>query len=91
MRQTTTTHHEGYSFHQADLQCLTYNRPPMRRIIIGISGASGSLYGYMVLQALRAAGGIETHLVLTSAARRTIELETEMKRRGFRKPRRRRA
>src|SRR5580693_9558975 len=50
----------------------------MRRIIIGISGASGSLYGYMVLQALRAIGGIETHLVLTSSARRTIELETEM-------------
>jgi len=50
----------------------------MRRIIIGISGASGSLYGYMVLQALRAIGGVETHLVLTSAARRTIELETEM-------------
>jgi 4-hydroxy-3-polyprenylbenzoate decarboxylase len=50
----------------------------MRRIIVGISGASGSAYGYMALQALRAAGGIETHLVLTPAARRTIELETEM-------------
>ena len=50
----------------------------MRRIIIGITGASGSLYGYMVLQALRAIGGIETHLVLTSAARRTIQLETDM-------------
>ena len=50
----------------------------MRRIIIGITGASGSLYGYMALQALRAIGGIETHLVLTEAARRTIELETEM-------------
>ena len=50
----------------------------MRRIIIGISGASGSAYGYMALQALRAIGGVETHLVLTSAARRTIELETEM-------------
>jgi 4-hydroxy-3-polyprenylbenzoate decarboxylase len=55
-----------------------YNRLPMRRIIVGITGASGSLYGYMVLQALRAIGGIETHLVLTAAARRTIELETEM-------------
>ena len=50
----------------------------MRRIIIGITGASGTLYGYMVLQALRAIGGIETHLVLTSAARRTIQLETDM-------------
>ncbi|MBV9232982.1 MAG: UbiX family flavin prenyltransferase [Candidatus Eremiobacteraeota bacterium] len=50
----------------------------MRRIIVGISGASGSLYGYMALQALRSVGGIETHLVLTAAARRTIELETDM-------------
>src|SRR5579862_5177833 len=50
----------------------------MRRIIIGITGASGSLYGYMVLQALRSIGGVETHLVLTAAARRTIELETDM-------------
>ena len=50
----------------------------MRRIIVGISGASGSAYGYMALQALRSIGGVETHLVLTGAARRTIELETEM-------------
>lgn len=50
----------------------------MRRIIIGISGASGSAYGYMALQALRAIGGIETHLVLTEAARRTISLETNL-------------
>ncbi len=32
----------------------------------------------MALQALRSIGGIETHLVLTASARRTIELETEM-------------
>ena len=50
----------------------------MRRIIIGISGASGSAYGYMALQALRAIGGVETHLVLTASAQRTVELETEM-------------
>ncbi|MHB8178100.1 MAG: UbiX family flavin prenyltransferase [Vulcanimicrobiaceae bacterium] len=50
----------------------------MRRIIIGISGASGSAYGHMALQALRAIGGVETHLVLTQSARRTIELETDM-------------
>lgn len=50
----------------------------MRRIIIGISGASGSAYGYMALQALRAIGGVETHLVLSDAARRTIGLEMDM-------------
>ncbi len=32
----------------------------------------------MALQALRSVGGIETHLVLTDSARRTIQLETEM-------------
>ncbi len=55
----------------------------MRRIIIGVSGASGSAYAYMALQALRAIGGIETHLVVSSAARRTIELETDMNVRDF--------
>ena len=50
--------------------------PRVRRIIIGISGASGSVYGYAALEALRRIGDVETHLVLSSAARRTIELET---------------
>ena len=50
----------------------------MRRIIIGISGASGSAYGYAALKALSDIGGIETHLVISSGARRTIELETSL-------------
>ena len=50
----------------------------MKRIIVGISGASGSAYGYMALQALRAIGGVETHLVLSAAAQRTISLETDL-------------
>ncbi len=44
--------------------------------MVGISGASGSAYGYAALQALRSAEGIETHLVLTDAAKRTLALET---------------
>jgi 4-hydroxy-3-polyprenylbenzoate decarboxylase len=55
----------------------------MRRIVVGISGASGSVYGYAALQALRSSGDVETHLVLTSAAQRTIELETELSFRQF--------
>lgn len=51
-------------------------RDRVRRIIVGISGASGSAYGYAALGALRAAGGVETHLVLTDAAKRTLALET---------------
>ncbi len=49
----------------------------MRKLIVGVSGASGSLYAYAALRALRAAGDIEVHLVLSQQARQTIELETD--------------
>ena len=49
----------------------------MRRIIIGISGASGVVYGIRSLQALRDIPGIETHLVLSPSAKRTIVEETD--------------
>ena len=45
------------------------------RIIVGISGASGSIYGYRLLQKLRLAGTAEVHLILSRAAERTAYLE----------------
>jgi len=48
----------------------------VRRIIIGISGASGAVYGIRALQALKDAPDIETHLVLSPSAKRTILEET---------------
>ena len=42
---------------------------------MGITGASGTIYGVRVLEALRDLG-VETHLVMTSAARRVADLET---------------
>ena len=47
-----------------------------RRIVVGISGSSSPIYGIRTLEALRASDGVQTHLVLTDAARRTIEIET---------------
>jgi 4-hydroxy-3-polyprenylbenzoate decarboxylase len=47
-----------------------------RRLIVGVSGASGSLYAYGALRALRAVEDVETHLILSGQARQTIELET---------------
>ena len=49
----------------------------MKRIVIGMSGASGAIYGIRLLEVLREQEGIETHLVLSAAAKRTIVLETE--------------
>ncbi len=48
----------------------------MPRIVIGISGASGAIYGIRALEALREIPDVETHLVLTRAARLTISQET---------------
>jgi flavin prenyltransferase len=48
-----------------------------RRLIVGISGASGAIYGIRILQALQGSG-IETHLVMTESARITLAAETDM-------------
>jgi len=49
----------------------------VRRLIVGMSGASGVIYGVRLLEVLRAAADVETHLVMSSAARRTLQLETD--------------
>jgi 4-hydroxy-3-polyprenylbenzoate decarboxylase len=47
-----------------------------RRLIVGITGATGIVYGIRLLEVLRACD-IETHLVMTRAAARTLALETD--------------
>ncbi len=48
-----------------------------RRLIVGISGASGAIYGIRLLEVLQGLAGLETHLVVSHAAKRTILLETD--------------
>ena len=50
----------------------------MKRLIIGISGASGAIYGVRMLQVLRDVPDIETHLILSQAARQTLAMETDL-------------
>ncbi len=49
------------------------------RLIIGISGASGVIYGIRLLEVLAQDTSIETHLVLSPAAKATISQETPWK------------
>ncbi|MCR4402045.1 MAG: UbiX family flavin prenyltransferase [Firmicutes bacterium] len=45
------------------------------RLVVGITGATGAIYGIRVLEALKA-GGIESHLVISPWGEKTIEVET---------------
>ncbi len=55
---------------------MTTNSP--RRLIIGISGASGIVYGVRMLQLLHDTD-VETHLVMSKSAEMTLAYETDLK------------
>ena len=48
----------------------------MRRLVVGISGASGTIYGIRLLEVLKDVEDIETHLVLSDSGKQNIRLET---------------
>lgn len=54
----------------------THSAP--KRLIVGISGASGTVYGIRTLEVLRQAG-IETHLIMSRAAQVALASETDLK------------
>ncbi|MFC5459936.1 UbiX family flavin prenyltransferase [Massilia niabensis] len=52
-----------------------------RRIVVGITGATGAVYGVRLLQRLGAVPGVETHLVVSDAASLTLHQEVGMQKR----------
>ena len=55
----------------------TDSTSPKRRLIVGISGASGIVYGVRLLQVLQHSN-VETHLVMSDSARMTLSTELDM-------------
>lgn len=49
----------------------------MKRLVVGISGASGVIYGIRLLEVLAGVEDVEVHLVMSNAGKRTIALETD--------------
>ena len=48
-----------------------------QRLIVAVTGASGSIYGVRVLELLRERSDVETHLIVSPAGRRTLVHETD--------------
>jgi 4-hydroxy-3-polyprenylbenzoate decarboxylase len=46
------------------------------RLVVGITGASGSIYGIRLLEVLRGSADVQTHLVISAAGKRTLVEET---------------
>lgn len=63
----------------ADSVFRQHGRPERRRLMVGISGASGVVYGVRLLELLRDVADIETHLVMSASAKQTLLLETDRK------------
>ncbi len=51
----------------------------MKKIIVGIGGASGVIYGVRLLEKLREAKDVETHLVMSKTAQMNLGFETDRK------------
>lgn len=56
---------------------MSGSAPAPRRLIVGLTGASGVIYGIRLLKILQERPHIETHLVCSKAAERTIAEETD--------------
>ena len=56
-----------------------------RRLIVGITGATGAVYGVEILRTLKSVGGWESHLVLSDAGALNVWHELRMKRREVEK------
>lgn len=54
---------------------------PARRVVVGITGATGAVYGVRLLERLALVPGVETHLVVSDAASLTLHQEVGMQRR----------
>ncbi|MEK9685429.1 MAG: flavoprotein, partial [Rhodospirillaceae bacterium] len=50
----------------------------MKRLIIGVTGATGTIYGWRLMEMLRSEGETEIHLVMSQSAKLTLKMEHDV-------------
>ncbi|MFT5486961.1 MAG: 4-hydroxy-3-polyprenylbenzoate decarboxylase [Paracoccaceae bacterium] len=50
----------------------------MKRVIVGITGATGTIYGVRLMELMRTAPDIEIHLVMSKSAKLTLKMEHDL-------------
>jgi 4-hydroxy-3-polyprenylbenzoate decarboxylase len=50
----------------------------MKRVIVGITGATGTIYGVRLMELMRTDPGIEIHLVMSKSAKLTLKMEHDL-------------
>ncbi len=73
-----TSYRQASLFASPKVESIATSTPPNPRLIVGITGASGVIYGVRLLEVLRTTP-IETHLILSDSARLAISYETDLK------------
>jgi flavin prenyltransferase len=51
---------------------------PPRRLVVGVTGSTGAIYGVRLLEQLRKRSPFELHLIVSAAAKRTLAEETDL-------------
>lgn len=49
----------------------------LKRVVVGISGATGAVYGIRLLETLKTLPSVESHVIISPAAKRTLRHETD--------------
>lgn len=64
---------------------MTKSRASVKRLIVAMTGATGSIYGLRILEALRATGGWESHLIVSEAGMLNAWQEHKLARKDIQK------
>ncbi len=74
----------GFAFLEQTQIGGSVQTPQKSRIVVGVTGASGSIYGWRLLEKLRARADLEVHLILSRSGERTAYLELHKSAADFR-------